>query len=82
MSEQYSVGDVVRLNNTSQEAEVLELVDDINTRQHGPLLRVNLVGVDPARIVYYPVRSVHLVRRAATVPGEQPGPGDQGTLKT
>ena len=64
MSEDYSVGDVIRLNNTQQEGEVLELITVVDDSHHGPLLRVNLLDVNPAMIVYYPVRSVSLVRKA------------------
>ena len=55
-------GDVIRLNNTQQEGEVLELITVVDDSHHGPLLRVNLLDVNPPMIVYYPVRSVSLVQ--------------------
>ena len=71
MSEEFNEGDVVKLNNTQQEAEVLEVVSVIGDEHHGALLRVNLLGVNPPMIVYYPVRSVGLVRAAEADEGKK-----------
>jgi len=64
MSDEYGEGDVIRLNNTQQEGEILEVINVVSDEHHGPLLRVKLLNVDPAMVVYYPTRSVSLVRKA------------------
>ena len=48
MSEEFNEGDVIRLNNTQQEGEVLELITVVDDSHHGPLLRVNLLDVNAA----------------------------------
>jgi hypothetical protein len=64
MSDEYNEGDVIRLNNTQQEGEILEVINVVSDEHHGPLLRVNLLDVKTPQIAYYPTRSVSLVRTA------------------
>jgi hypothetical protein len=74
MTEELNVGDVIRLNGTDQEGEVLEVIH-VHTGEPGPLLRVQLhdTGTRKAKtgkfllpeIVYWTANSVMLVTPAA-----------------
>jgi hypothetical protein len=69
MIHEFAVGDVVRMNGTKQEAEVLELTED---DFRGELLRVKLLGV-PAQaesVVYFTPQLVELVKAAAPEQGK------------
>jgi hypothetical protein len=66
MSTQFNIGDIVRLNNTQQEAEVI----GFDEGSADPLLRVQLAGSQGK--VYFPVKSVTLVRSGGTAQGNHP----------
>jgi hypothetical protein len=71
----YSVGDIVQLNNTEQQGDVLEVIH-VHTGEPGPLLRVQLhadTGARKARagkaalpeVAYWGAHAVLLVKSAA-----------------
>lgn len=66
MTHQFAVGDIVRINNINQEAEVISLKEA--TGSEGPLLQVQLAGTK----MYFPVKAVTLVRSAGEVQSDHP----------
>jgi hypothetical protein len=67
----FKVGDVVRMNGTQQDAEVIELAED---DFRGELLRVRLLGVPPTTeaVVFFTPQLVELVRAGGAEP-HRPG---------
>jgi hypothetical protein len=73
MIHEFKIGDIIRLNGTKQDAEIIELTED---DFRGDLLRVKLLGTPDqgGSVLYFMPQLVELVRPAGPEkPGKKPG---------